>query len=84
MRETKSGAPAHITIDLKNGTGSITMGKIGNADATFVMLDEDFIKVIDGTLSGNEAFRTGKMKIKGSIEAALKFTPDIFPKDAKL
>jgi hypothetical protein len=26
----------------------------------------------------------GKMKIKGNMQAAMKFTPDLFPKDAKL
>jgi hypothetical protein len=28
--------------------------------------------------------RRGKLKIKGSISAAQKFTPDIFPKPSKL
>ena len=47
LREKKGGSPTTYTIDLKNGIGAIKEGKIDGvkADATFVMLDDDFLKL---------------------------------------
>jgi len=53
-------------------------------DATFSFVDADFINVASGKTNPQMAFIRGKMKIKGSMSAAQKFTPDIFPKPAKL
>lgn len=50
LREKKSDKPELVTVDLKNGNGKITMGKEGKADATFIMLDADFMKLVDGKL----------------------------------
>ena len=84
LRAKKDATPEYWTVDLKNGNGKITKGKEGRADATFVMLDSDFMKLINGKLKGQDAFMTGKMKIKGNMAKALKFTPDVLPKEAKL
>tara|TARA_B110001450_G_scaffold52387_1_gene48991 strand:- start:93 stop:263 length:171 start_codon:yes stop_codon:yes gene_type:complete len=43
------------------------------------MLDGDFDKVCKGTLNPQIAFMQGKMKIKGNMAAATKFTPELFP-----
>ena len=50
IREKKGGDPEFITVDLKNGNGKITMGKGDRPDATFVMLDDDFMKLVNGKL----------------------------------
>mmetsp|Transcript_13241 Transcript_13241/g.22471 ORF Transcript_13241/g.22471 Transcript_13241/m.22471 type:complete len:121 (-) Transcript_13241:44-406(-) len=86
LKEKKSSKPVTFTIDLKNGKGEVRQGKIEGvkADATFVMLDEDFVKLSQGKLKPQMAFMQGKMKIKGNMKAALKFKPSMFPKDAKL
>ena len=84
LREKKGGDPTFITVDLKNENGKITFGKEGRPDATFVMLDADFVKLAGGKLKAQDAFMTGKMKIKGNMAKAMKFTPDVLPKDAKL
>ena len=86
IREKKGGSPTTFTVDLKNGNGAIKEGKIDGVkpDATFVMLDADFVKLVNGKLNAQDAFMQGKMKIRGNMKAALKFKPDIFPKDAKL
>ncbi|CAM6115621.1 unnamed protein product [Calypogeia fissa] len=56
----------------------------GKPDATFSFVDGDFLSVATGKLNPQMAFIRGKMRIKGSMAAAQKFTPDIFPKPSKL
>ncbi|CAL5206022.1 unnamed protein product [Lathyrus oleraceus] len=72
------------TVDLKKG--EVTKGPYegGKPDATFSFKDEDFVKLALGKLNPQIAFMRGAMKIKGSLSAAQKFTPDIFPKPSKL
>ena len=84
LREKKGDQPTLVTVDLKNGNGKISMGKEGKADATFIMLDNDFMKLADGKLKAQDAFMTGKMKIRGNMAKAMKFNPSVLPKDAKL
>lgn len=66
-------------IDLKNGQGDVNQRKPKSADATFTMTDDDFHGVCMGKLNPQIAFMQGKMKIKGNMAAASKFTPDLFP-----
>ncbi|XP_034675004.1 non-specific lipid-transfer protein-like 1 isoform X1 [Vitis riparia] len=71
-------------VDLKKG--EVTKGPYegGKPDATFSFKDEDFVKVATGKMNPQIAFLRGAMKIKGSLSAAQKFTPDIFPKPSKM
>ncbi|KAE8734887.1 Alpha-amylase-like [Hibiscus syriacus] len=71
-------------VDLKKG--EVTKGTYegGKPDATFYFNDDDFVKVATGQTNPQVAFMRGMMKIKGSLSAAQKFTPDIFPKPAKM
>lgn len=73
-----------FTVDLKNGNGAIAKGKNGTADATFTLTDDDLIAVASGTLNPQVAFMQGKMKIKGNMAKATKFTPDVLPKPGKV
>ena len=66
-------------IDLKNGQGKVTFGAQKKVDATFTMTDDDFEKVCWGDLNPQMAFMEGKMKIKGNMAKATKFTPELFP-----
>ena len=77
---TKGKPPVFWTIDLKNGNGSIKDGKEGKADVTFALIDNDAVDLFSGKLNPQTAFMQGKLKIKGNMQAALRFTPDIFPK----
>ncbi|XP_042477872.1 sterol carrier protein 2-like [Macadamia integrifolia] len=70
-------------VDLKKG--EVTKGPYeGKPDATFSFKDDDFVKVATGKMNPQMAFMRGAMRIKGSLSAAQKFTPDIFPKPSKL
>ncbi|KAI3761164.1 hypothetical protein L1987_51573 [Smallanthus sonchifolius] len=71
-------------VDLKKG--EVTKGTYegGKPDATFSFTDEDFFKVATGKMNPQMAFMRGAMKVKGSLSAAQKFTPDIFPKPSKM
>lgn len=77
----KKGAKPSLsyTIDLKNGQGDVIRGKPKGADAIFTMTDKDFEGVCMGTLNPQIAFMQGKMKIKGNMASASKFTPELFP-----
>ncbi|KAL2649453.1 hypothetical protein R1flu_017581 [Riccia fluitans] len=72
-----------FVVDLKNL--KVYKGPAeGKPDATFSFVDGDFVSVAGGKLNPQFAFMRGKMKIKGSMSAAQKFTPEIFPKPSKL
>ncbi|KAF8660843.1 hypothetical protein HU200_057433 [Digitaria exilis] len=72
-----------FVVDLKKG--EVTKGPYaGKPDATFSFTDNDFLGIATGKTNPQIAFIRGAIKIKGSISAAQKFTPDIFPKPAKL
>ncbi|KAL9265028.1 Sterol carrier protein 2-like protein [Drosera capensis] len=71
-------------VDLKKGEVKKGPLEEGNPDATFSFKDEDFVKIATGKMNPQFAFMRGAIKIKGSLSAAQKFTPDIFPKPSKL
>lgn len=77
----KKGAKPALSyeIDLKNGGGKLTQTKPKNPDAVFTMTDADFATLCKGDLNPQVAFMQGKMKIKGNMAAASRFTPDLFP-----
>ncbi|KAJ1699753.1 hypothetical protein LUZ63_008265 [Rhynchospora breviuscula] len=72
-----------FVVDLKQG--KVSKGPYdGKPDATFSFTDDNFLSIATGKMNPQIAFIRGNMKIKGSISAAQKFTPDIFPKPSKL
>lgn len=43
------------------------------------MIDDDLVAMAAGKANPQMIFMQGKMKIKGNMAAAMKFTPDILP-----
>ncbi|XP_046411777.1 hydroxysteroid dehydrogenase-like protein 2 [Neodiprion virginianus] len=60
-------------IDLKNGKGTAGKGEPGQpADATLTMDSKNFFAMFGGKLKPATAFMTGKLKITGSLQKAMK------------
>ena len=76
-----AGKVAHWSIDLKNGSGSVTATKPAKADVTLVMKDADFVAMSEGKLNAQNAFMKGQLKIKGNMMLAQKL--EIVTKAAK-
>lgn len=62
----------HWTVDLKNGGGSVKQGEHGKVDCTVLMAEKDFVELMTGKLNGQSAFMSGKLKIKGNMNLAMK------------
>jgi NAD(P)-dependent dehydrogenase (short-subunit alcohol dehydrogenase family)/putative sterol carrier protein len=71
----KGGKVQEWTADLKNGGGAVYAGKpkIGNADVTFTMADEDFVAMIQQKVNPQNLFMGGKLKLKGNMALAMNF-----------
>uniref|UniRef100_A0A8D0GFZ9 Hydroxysteroid 17-beta dehydrogenase 4 n=1 Tax=Sphenodon punctatus TaxID=8508 RepID=A0A8D0GFZ9_SPHPU len=71
---TKDGKTAmQWTIDLKNDSGELYRGPArGKADTTFILSDQDFMEVVLGKINPQEAFFSGKLKLKGNIMLSQK------------
>jgi putative sterol carrier protein len=65
-------------IDVNDGTYKMGKGKIDNPSVTFVTSDKNWVALSNGTLGGNWAFFTGRLKIRGDQNLARKLD-EIFP-----
>lgn len=72
-------------IDLKNGTGSCGKGPAPeNPDATLTMDSKNFFNMFTGKIKPATAFMTGKLKISGNMQKALKLEKLMSSLKAKL
>lgn len=69
------------TVDLKNGSGSISNAK-GAADVTISLKDSDFVLLMNGKLNPQKAFMEGKLKMKGNMMLAQKLSVLSKPKSS--
>jgi len=76
--------PRVYTVDLKRNPGSVYEGLESRADVKFTLKEEDLMDMVDGRLSFQKAIVTGRLKFKGSVNTAMKLSPDLLPKMPKL
>jgi putative sterol carrier protein len=80
MLGTDSGLNATIKFDTEEGTIFINSKVVPNtvsnenldADCTFEVSTKNALKLIDGELNAMMAYMTGKLKIHGNMETAMK------------
>lgn len=65
-------------IEVNDGKFEMGRGKIDNPDVTFITSDRNWVALSNGTLGGKWVFFTGRLKIRGSQDAARKLD-EIFP-----
>uniref|UniRef100_A0A914XHD8 SCP2 domain-containing protein n=1 Tax=Plectus sambesii TaxID=2011161 RepID=A0A914XHD8_9BILA len=78
---------AQFTVDLKNGSGAVYEGTPKNdekAATTLTVEDEDFVKLATGKLNPQQAFMSGKIKVKGNIMLLQKLQGLMAEQKAKL
>ncbi|CAH1116038.1 unnamed protein product [Phaedon cochleariae] len=72
-------------VDLKNGSGSCGKGEpTQKADATLTMDSKNFFSMFSGKLKPTTAYMSGKLKIEGNLQKALKLEKLMSSLKAKL
>ena len=72
----EDGGTYHVKVE--DGTMAIAEGPAAAPSATIKMKAEDYVKMVNGQLSGTMAFMKGQMKISGNMMLAQKMQA-IFP-----
>jgi len=78
-----NGSKQSWTVNLKSGNGSVSIGKAETPGATITMKDADFVSMMTGKMSSQDAFFQGKLKMKGDMKLALKLG-DVIKGQSKL
>jgi putative sterol carrier protein len=64
------GATFHVAVD--DGTMKVTDGQAASPNTTIKMNSEDYVKMVNGKLSGTMAFMKGLLKVTGNVMLAQK------------
>ncbi len=72
----EGGGTFHVTVD--DGTMTLVEGASASPTTTIKMTSDDYVKMVNGELSGPMAFMRGKLKISGNMLLAQKMQA-IFP-----
>ncbi len=63
---------AVYTVAIADGAVDVSEGPADNASIELTMSADDFVALTKGELNGQQAFLTGKLKIKGDMTLAMK------------
>lgn len=64
------GGEWHIKI--QDGKLEVNEGTTDSPDITLIMKAPDYVSLVNGKLSGQKAFMTGKLKFKGDMALGMK------------
>ena len=59
-------------ITIKDNQAAVQTGIMESPTICLKMKDADFVRLVNGELSGQRAFMTGKLKFKGNMTAGIK------------
>src|SRR4051794_17391278 len=59
------GGTYHVTVN--DGTMAVSEGPSPSPSATIKMTSDDYVKMVNGELSGTMAFVRGKLKVTGNV-----------------
>lgn len=60
------------TVTIKDGKLEVKKGTFSNPSMTVIVADSDFLDLVNGKISGERAFMSGRLKFEGSLSVALK------------
>ena len=66
------------TVDISDGEAVVRPGDSEDAGFSVKMKDTNFVKMMNGEISGATAFMTGKLKFKGDVAQAMKLRGLLF------
>lgn len=72
-----SGGVWTVTFDEAQAL-EVQTGDAGDAGFTVKMKDKNFVKMMNGEMTGSNAFMTGKLKFKGDVTQAIKLRGLLF------
>ena len=59
-------------LTIKDQKLEVTDGTVDNPNMTLIMKDKDYVNLVNGKLSGQKAFMTGKLTFKGDMNLGMK------------
>ncbi len=63
---------ATYAVAIADGAAAVSEGPAEKASIELTMSEADFVALLKGELNGQQAFLTGKLKIKGDMTLAMK------------
>jgi putative sterol carrier protein len=70
------------TLTVKNGGYTVADGIADDANVTYTIEADDYVRLVNGELNGVKAVMTRKLKVKGSIVLAKKMNKFLPPGQA--
>ncbi len=59
-------------LEIKDQKAAVREGSVEKPKITMKMKDSDYVKLVNGELSGQKAFMSGKLKFKGDMNTGMK------------
>lgn len=66
------------TVHIEGNEVKVDQGDLGGAGFTIKMKDKNFVRMMNGDLSGPNAFMSGKLKFKGDVTKAMRLRGLLF------